>query len=101
MQRAGIAIVLNKAVIDVDNVKHYEIIPRQALLVTFNWSKGAKLTILAVYAPNSPGENANFWEKIKTSFSENHRLPQPKVMLGDFNMVEDAIDQLPMHEERN
>ena len=54
-----------------------------------------------VYAPNSPGENANFWERINTSFSDNHKLPQPKVMLGDFNMVEDAIDWLPVHEKRN
>ena len=101
MQRAGIALVLHKAVVDTDHIVQHEIIPGRAILVILNWNREVKLTILAVYAPNPTTENANFWEKITTSFTNNWRLPWPQIMLGDFNMVEDAIDRLPMHEERN
>lgn len=98
-QRTGIAVALNRANIDTENITHHKIIPGRALLVMINWSKETKLTALAIYAPNHPSDNARFWENIKTAFANNHGLPRPKVMLGDFNMVEDTIDRFPIHEE--
>lgn len=99
-QRAGVTIVLNKTLIDTDNIIQHEIIPGQAILVTLNWSRKTKLTILTVYAPNPSNNNTKFWEDLQNTFTQNPRLSQPKAMLGDLNMVEDAIDRLPIHEER-
>ena len=100
-QRARTAIILNKANVDTENTVHHEIVLGRVLLVTINWSRETKLTILTVYIPNSPSDNARFWEDIRAHFTNNPRLPWPKIMLGDFNMVEDAIDRLPMHVEQN
>lgn len=53
-----------------------------------------KLNILNVYAPNDPSENQRFWETIHDNIIN---LPQPDVLLGDFNIVEDSIDRIPAH----
>lgn len=60
-----------------------------------------KLTILVIYVPNLPTSNAKPWENINISLTNKCWLPWPQIMLGDFNMVEDAIDHLPMHAERS
>ncbi|KAG1766764.1 Endonuclease/exonuclease/phosphatase [Suillus occidentalis] len=55
-------------------------------------TKGKKITILVVYAPNEPSKNGVFWEEVQTNLTS---LPTPDVLLGDFNIVEDTLDRLP------
>ncbi|KAJ7717281.1 hypothetical protein B0H16DRAFT_1225303, partial [Mycena metata] len=73
-----------------------EIIPGRALHLTIPWHGGSKLTVLAAYAPNDAAENAQFLDLLE--FKIRH-LPKPDIVLGDFNMVEDAIDRLPHHKD--
>ncbi|KAJ7917960.1 hypothetical protein B0H13DRAFT_1459783, partial [Mycena leptocephala] len=51
---------------------------------------------LAVYSPNNPAENAKFLETLQEKM--NH-LPRPDFVLGDFNMVEEALARLPHHKD--
>ncbi|KAG2744731.1 DNase I-like protein, partial [Suillus brevipes Sb2] len=88
----GVAIVLNKHLTSSQEATHKEIIPGRAILVQLPWTKGEKITILAVYAPNDPSKNGAFWEEVQTNLTG---LPTPDVLLGDFNIVEDALDRLP------
>jgi len=56
------------------------------------------LTILNVYAPNTPTENEKFWRDLAESL-DSQLIPYPDILVGDFNMVKDAIDRLPSHSE--
>lgn len=91
----GVAIILNKEKINTDSIITKEIIPRRAMSITFNWDKNEKLTIMNVYAPNNVRENRDFWNELnqRTSMETN----KPTIMLGDMNLVEDAIDRIPSH----
>ncbi|RDB23311.1 Transposon TX1 uncharacterized protein [Hypsizygus marmoreus] len=94
----GVAIVLNKRLTNVENIETYEIIPGRALMIVIPWHAELKLAILNVYAPNAARENGEFWTTLKGKWEDvNSRLPFPDLMLGDFNVVEDAIDRLPSH----
>lgn len=44
-------------------------------------------------------ENAEFWEEINTFFEEHPEVPRPDIVLGDCNVVEDAINRLPVHSD--
>jgi hypothetical protein len=48
----GVAMVLNKELTNISGVTTQEIVPGRALLLQTNWHAEAKLTILAIYAPN-------------------------------------------------
>ncbi|KAL4255512.1 hypothetical protein AB1N83_014246 [Pleurotus pulmonarius] len=100
-QRAGIAAVLNRGEFDAEHAKVEEIVPGRAILIKATIHNGKTLTILGVYAPNSASENAKFWDIIRLFFIENPNERRPDLMLGDFNVVEDAIDRQPAHMERN
>ena len=50
--------------------------------------------MLNIYAPNDPTCNATLWETIHDGIAN---LPQPDVILGNFNFVEDLLDRLPAH----
>ena len=92
----GIAIVLNKHLTRWQEASTKTLIPGQATLMILPWHGDSKLHIAAVYAPNSEGENARFWEDLRKMWVEQH-LPMPDIVLGDFNMVEEAIDREPAH----
>ncbi|PPQ75152.1 hypothetical protein CVT26_012190, partial [Gymnopilus dilepis] len=94
----GVAIVLNKRLTDWEKAETMNLVPGRATLLTIPWKNGNTFRLLAVYAPNDHAENAAFWENLKTLWQERH-LPSPDIMLGDFNMVEEAIDRLPMHRD--
>ena len=56
------------------------------------------LNILAVYAPNNHNANAQFWSELCERWDDPQaRLPKINILLGDFNIVEAAIDCLPPH----
>ncbi|KAG1859327.1 Endonuclease/exonuclease/phosphatase [Suillus subalutaceus] len=87
----GVAIAINKNLMNTSGIKIHELVPGRALFVIIPWQKNNTFKILAVYAPNNPQNNQYFWEHI---LSKLRGLPNPDIMLRDFNMVEDALDRL-------
>ena len=94
----GVALVLNKGLTRWREAVIRNIIPGRALLMCLPWQEDSVVNILAVYAPNMPQENAAFWSALSDKW-EAGGLPIPDVMLGDFNVVEEAIDRLPPHRD--
>ncbi|KAF5345463.1 hypothetical protein D9758_013660 [Tetrapyrgos nigripes] len=97
--KGGVAIVLNKQLVDATVLEKKEIIPGRALLIRIRWDNSRQLKILVVYAPNvsrSNGtENAQFWNTLR-KFFERNPTKKPNIMAGDINMVEAGmIDRLP------
>lgn len=97
-RRAGVAIILNKELTNIKEVKDYTIIPGRAIAVMIPWHLNLTILVLAIYAPNSPGENRNFWRHLMDKWDELN-LATPDIILGDFNIVEDALDRLPAHSD--
>ena len=91
----GVAIVLNKEILHTNNIQHHDIIPGRALLLSIPWHSSI-ISILAIYAPNTTTENEAFWSALHNKWTELG-LPKPDIMLGDFNLVEEALDRLPSH----
>ncbi|KAF9778453.1 Endonuclease/exonuclease/phosphatase, partial [Thelephora terrestris] len=87
----GVAIVLNKKYLKTDDVRETVIVPGRAIMVNLPWQDTQRINILAIYAPNSPREIKEFWKTITRKLNGT----QPDVTLGDFNLVEDAIDRIP------
>jgi hypothetical protein len=87
---------MNKELTNITKIKTYEIIPGRALLMETNWHANQNLTILAIYAPNIPIENKEFWLNLQVMW-QTRNLPKPDILLGDFNIVEDPVDRLPSH----
>jgi exonuclease III/ribonuclease HI len=98
--KEGVAIVINKELIDPDNAEFSVVIPGRAMQVKITQRRGAKINILTVYAPNNPSENADFWDKLRERYENQPASRTPDIILGDFNMVEDAIDRLPSHDDK-
>ncbi|KIJ09914.1 hypothetical protein PAXINDRAFT_86789 [Paxillus involutus ATCC 200175] len=90
----GVAIVINKQLTNSKNIRTFDIIPGRALLARIPWHKESHLNILNVYAPNDSTSNETFWTEL---LSKVQGLPKPDIILGDFNLVEDALDRLPPH----
>ena len=96
----GVAVVLNKRLTRWREATSRIIVPGRAILVELPWKDTTKVNILAVYAPNSTGENADFWTALEKEWSDNN-LPQPDILLGDFNLVEETIDRMPVRSKDN
>ena len=94
----GVAFVLNKELVDVKNATLTEIIPGRAITLKTKWHADTNITILNVYAPNNTRENEEFWNLLKERRG-NGQMPQPDILLGDFNVVEEALDRLPARED--
>ncbi|KAK0497128.1 hypothetical protein EDD18DRAFT_1309019 [Armillaria luteobubalina] len=62
------------------------------------WHAGTLLTWLAIYAPNNETEGREMWEQL-TQLWLDLKLLTLDGMSRDFNLVEDAIDRLPTHED--
>ena len=96
--KGGVAVVLNKNLINSHNSDSIEIIPGRAILVSVNWHKEECIKILCIYAPNvtesDGGDSKAFWMDLCQYFV-NNPSSQVDIVAGDFNIVEDAIDQLP------
>ncbi|EPS97590.1 hypothetical protein FOMPIDRAFT_1031963 [Fomitopsis schrenkii] len=96
----GVAIVLNRELVDTSDVQVTEVIKGRALMIKTKWHAGASLRLMNVYAPNQASENKRFWEELEGRFARS-RLPKPEIMAGDFNLVEEAIDRLPTRKEHD
>jgi exonuclease III len=95
---AGVAILLNKGLVNTERASADVLVPDRAILVTLPWHAGEPLKVLCVYAPNDSGVNATFWETLNNLLATAPHL-RPDIMLGDFNLVEDSIDRLPCHHD--
>jgi ribonuclease HI/exonuclease III len=92
----GVAIVINKEITNSQNITTKVLVPGRALFITTQWHQDQKLSLLAIYAPNNPTDNEEFWVEIKSAWRRKS-LPKPDIMLGDFNVVEDSVDRIPCH----
>ena len=93
---AGVAIVINKGLLNADRVTCEEIVPGRAILASIMWHANRTLRVLNVYAPNDAGENRMFWERLNNTLRTDPSR-RPDIMMGDFNLVEDSLDRLPCH----
>ena len=94
----GIAIVVRRQAINTNDISVHTIVPGRAMIAKIPWHDNQEINILVVYAPNPLRENQEFWGKIKTSVETLPNL-RPDIMLGDFNLVEDALDRLPSKQD--
>jgi exonuclease III len=83
---AGVAILLNKALIAPTSVQTYILQQGRAMMTKIKWSGTEELTILNVYAPNERGQHPAFWAQIETE-RRRKRLPKPDIVLGNFNVT--------------
>ncbi|KAI0336955.1 DNase I-like protein, partial [Trametopsis cervina] len=90
----GIAFVLNKERLNTSDARLRTIIPGRAALLSLTWHKQVHLKILNVYAPNDRAENELFWKSLAETW-RNESIPNPDIMTGDFNVVEERKDRLP------
>ena len=92
----GVAFAINTRMIDTAELSVEEIVPgRVSVLSLKRGGEAHGLKIANIYAPNNMQENADLWRILNNRWSQDTRS-RPNVMMGDFNMVEDAIDRLPM-----
>jgi len=94
----GIALIVNKKLINTENIVESVITPGRAIELAIPWHDAQTLNILAIYAPNAPREIKEFWNDIHNTIN-NTTAPRPDIILGDFNLVEDAIDRLPSKQD--
>lgn len=94
---AGIAIILNKALIAPTSVQTYTQQQERAIMMKIKWLETEELTIMNVYAPNKRGEHLAFWAQLELERRQKC-LAKPDFVLGDFNVTEDRIDRSPPQE---
>jgi len=90
----GIAIVLNKKLVKTQGATMTTVVPGRAIIVTLPWHEDSRINILAIYSPNAPRDIREFWKVITSKITTNPYL-KPDILLGDFNLVEDALDRIP------
>ena len=90
----GVAFVINKGMIRTEDMETRVLIPGRAMTLTIPWKNGIKLTALNVYAPNCPKEMRQFWKETQDQLRQPPTT-KPDIMMGDFNLVEDALDRIP------
>jgi hypothetical protein len=95
-----VAILINKALIPAKAAKTYILVPGRALMIKLTWPDNKNLSLINIYTPVQKERQPNFWAQTETKRREKH-LPRPDFLLGDFNLVEDAIDRAPAkHDDR-
>jgi len=93
---AGVALVFNKSLLKTDLITSREVVPGRAILASIPWHGDRTIKILNVYAPNEARSNESFWAHLNETIQADPTL-KPDLLLGDFNIVEDALDRLPCH----
>lgn len=91
---AGVSFVINKQLIEPEELEMHELIPGRVALLKIKWLNLCSASILNTYAPNDRSEHTDFWAKVLTKRRTEHLLI-PDFTLGDFNVTEDAIDRMP------
>lgn len=68
--------------------------PGRAIFISFKWHSNSVLSAINVYAPNDPTKHPHFWSSLTDQW-ESLRLPNPDLLMGDFNLTEDLLDRSP------
>jgi exonuclease III len=63
-------------------------------MLKIKWLESCETSLLNVYMPTTRTEQQPFWDSVDTTRRER-RLAHPQIVLGDFNITEDKIDQVP------
>ncbi|EIW60172.1 DNase I-like protein, partial [Trametes versicolor FP-101664 SS1] len=97
-QREGVAIVINKKIICAANTVVVEVVPGRAIQLSIPWRGGEVRRLLCVYAPTSAGaqERRVFFRTVQEWYDSREGRQVPHVMAGDFNVVEDHLDRVPV-----
>ena len=92
---AGVAFVINKALISPMRITAHELVPGRAFLLKIKWLESCEMSILNIYTPVNRAAQLQFWQTIE---NKRHRksFPRPNFVLGDFNITEEAIDRAPL-----
>ncbi|KAI0721264.1 Endonuclease/exonuclease/phosphatase, partial [Cerioporus squamosus] len=90
----GVAFAINLRVCKDDAVRIRELVPGRAVELSLTRRRGTRLAILNVYAPTNMSESAGFWSALGEVYLAQRCHP-PDIMLGDFNVVESALDRAP------
>ncbi|KAI0716318.1 Endonuclease/exonuclease/phosphatase, partial [Earliella scabrosa] len=90
----GVAFAVNKRLMSTEGLTIREVVPGRAVSLGVPWSADRPLHIMNVYAPNASAENDAFWKTLKAKVVAGQH-PRPDVIVGDFNVVEEALDRLP------
>jgi exonuclease III len=91
---AGIAFVINKALINPTKITAHELVQGRALLLKIKWLESCEMSILNIYAPVNRAAQLQFWQTIENERCRKSLL-RPNFVLGDFNITEEAIDRAP------
>ncbi|KAH9833130.1 uncharacterized protein C8Q71DRAFT_712914, partial [Rhodofomes roseus] len=93
--KGGVAIVLNKDVIQTTNVKTHIVKAGRALQVQISMKNDTMGNILGIYAPNDPTDNEYLWEDIKAYYESpcNRRIPKPDLLLVLSYIIKDEVIQ--------
>lgn len=91
---AGVAFAVNKELLNTEDIAFHVIIPGRVILLSFRWQRNMTISIMNVYAPNDLTKHPDFWSELENRWTDL-RLPNPDLMVGDFNMTEDTIDRAP------
>ena len=98
---AGVAFVINKALIRPKEFSVSELDPGRAIMIRLKWLESCATSIVNVYAPNDRGDDQpDFWKRVMSN-RRTLRLPLPDFVLGDFNVTEDSIDRVPAHADNH
>src|SRR6266849_8732776 len=91
--KAEVAFLINKTLISANITKLHTLVPGCAITIKLKWHD-TNLTLTNIYAPIQKDRHPSFWACVKTRRWKKN-LPRPNFLLGDFNIVEDAIDRAP------
>jgi exonuclease III len=100
--RNGLALVVNKEhITGLELPKMQVIVEGRAMSIQLKLHRGSSVVLLGVYAPNEVRENTEFLKKLQMFYQETSRKKRPRMLAGDMNMAEDAIDRLPAHTDNH
>ena len=90
----SVTIILNKHLIIPEETSVLELQQGGAIWIKIKWANREKLSLFNVYAPTDWTLQPAFWSQLEL---EHHIkcLPRPDILLGNFNVTEDAIDRSP------
>lgn len=93
---AGVAFVINRALVAPKDLEYTELIEGRALAIKFKWHNDEEIALLNIYAPNDRKAHPDFWETMDRK-RRSKGLRRPDLMLGDFNVTEEPMDRTPAH----
>jgi exonuclease III len=97
--KAGTAFILNKDKMKNKTWTHTILIQGRLSVLTFKNTETQTFNIINLYSPNDLRLKKEFYKRVLQIIS-SQQWENP-ILIGDFNMVEQAIDRLPEHQDDN